>query len=228
MRLLVVEDEAQLARHLLRGLREESYAVDHASSVAEASEQAFAADYDLVILDLMLPGGSGLDLLAEWRREGLEMPVLILTARDAVGDRVAGLDGGADDYLTKPFAFEELLARIRTLLRRRSAPPASQIHFLELGLDRTRGSADAHGKSLRLTAKEMALFEYFMLHPRRVLSRHQIAEHVWDADFSTESNVIDVLIGRLRRKISQAGGRRLIQTVQGLGYVLREPQEEAA
>ncbi len=227
MRLLVVEDEAQLARHLLKGLREETYAVDHVSSAAKASEEAFATEYDLVILDLMLPDGSGLELLAEWRREGLEMPVLILTARDAVGDRVVGLDCGADDYLTKPFAFEELLARIRTLLRRRSAPPADQVLFLELGLNRTQGSARVHGKPLRLTAKEMALLEFFMLHPCRILSRHQIAEHVWDADFSTESNVIEVLIGRLRRKISQAGGRQLIQTVKGLGYVLREPQEEA-
>jgi DNA-binding response OmpR family regulator len=223
MRLLVIEDEPTLSRPLVQGLREEGYAVDLATTVEEASEQAFATEYDLVVLDLMLPDGSGLDLLEEWRGAGLAMPVLVLTARDSVDDKVRGLDQGADDYLTKPFEFEELLARIRSLLRRQTAPPAELVRLAELELDRTGHRASVAGRPLDLTGKELALLEYLMLNPRRVLSRGQIAEHVWDGGYNPETNVIDVLISRLRRKIGEAGGRKLIQTVKGLGYVLREP-----
>ncbi len=225
MRLLVVEDEAHLARHLVRGLREEAYAVDHAATWAEASEVMFANDYDLVILDLMLPDGSGLDLLREWRAEGLSLPVLLLTARDTVEDKVSGLDLGADDYLTKPFEFDELLARIRSLLRRQPAPPTAVLRFEELELERGERRARVD-QAIELTAKEFALLEYLMLNPRRVLSRDQIAEHTWDDGYNAETNVIDVVVGRLRRKIRDAGGRRLIQTVKGLGYVLREPEKD--
>ncbi len=226
MRLLVVEDEAHLARYLVRGLREEAYAVDHVGTWAEASELAFENEYDLAILDLMLPDGSGLDLLREWRAEDLRMPVLVLTARDTVEDKVTGLDLGADDYLTKPFEFEELLARVRSLLRRQPAPSTAILKFEELELDRAQHQAVIAVKPLDLTVKEFALLEYLMINPRRVLSRDQIAEHVWGGSYRAETNVIDVMIGRLRRKISDAGGRRLIQTVKGLGYVLRSPEAD--
>ncbi len=224
MRLLVVEDEAHLARYLVRGLREEAYAVDHVGTYAEASELGFENEYDLVILDLMLPDGTGLDLLREWRAEELPMPVLVLTARDTIEDKVTGLDLGADDYLTKPFEFEELLARVRSLLRRQPSPSAPVLEFEELELDRAQHRAAVAGRTLDLTVKELALLEYLMIHPDRVLSRDQIAEHVWDGSYNAETNVIDVLVGRLRRKIRDAGGRRLIQTVKGLGYVLRKPK----
>ena len=226
MRLLIVEDEPALARHLERGLREEGYAVDRAETLAEASELSFATDYDLAVLDLMLPDGNGLELLKFWRDNRKHMPVLVLTARDAVDDRVAGLDTGADDYLTKPFRFDELLARIRCLLRRRAEPIARKVALGELVLDRGAMVATVAGRPLQLTAKELALLEYFLLHPRRVLSRGSIAEHVWDEGWDADSNVIEVLISRLRRKIRAAGGRGLLQTVKGLGYALREPEEE--
>lgn len=222
MRILIVEDEPSLGRHLLRGLREEGYAVDLAETLADAGELSFANDYDLAVLDLMLPDGNGLALLGQWREHGKHLPVLVLTARDAVEDKVRGLDTGADDYLTKPFRFEELLARIRSLLRRRAEPIARKLVFAELSLDRDAMAAEVGGQSLQLTAKELALLEYFLLHPRRVLSRSVIAEHVWDEGWDADSNVIDVLVGRLRRKIRAAGGRGLLQTVKGLGYTLRE------
>lgn len=228
MRLLIVEDEPALARHLLRGLREEGYAVDLAETLESASELSFATEYDLAVLDLMLPDGSGLDLLKLWRENAKHLPVLVLTARDTTEDKVIGLDAGADDYLTKPFRFEELLARIRSLLRRRAEPISRKLVFGELSLDRDAMVAEVHGQLLQLTAKELALLEYFLLHPRRVLSRAAIAEHVWDDGWDADSNVIDVLIGRLRKKIRAAGGRNLLQTVKGLGYALREPSEDEA
>jgi len=223
MRLLLVEDERRLADRLARGLREEGFAVDCASSGEEADENAVATAYDLVLLDLGLPDGSGTDLLRRWRREGLDTPVLILTARDLVEEKVEGLNAGADDYLTKPFAFEEVLARVRALLRRQTTPPRSVLTFRDLTLDRDGRRVAKKGVPLDLTPKELALLEYFMLHPGVVLSRGQIAEHVWDEAYEARSNTIDVIIARLRRKI-EGGESRLIHAAPGVGYVLRGDQ----
>jgi two-component system, OmpR family, copper resistance phosphate regulon response regulator CusR len=225
MRLLLVEDERRLADRLARGLREEGFAVDCAATGAAARESAAATSYDLVLLDLGLPDGSGIQLLRLWRSEGFDAPVLILTARDLVDDKVEGLNAGADDYLTKPFAFEEVLARVRALLRRRTAPLRSIVALGDVTLDRDGRRAEKGGEPLDLTPKELALLEYFLLHPGVVLSRGQIAEHVWDEAYEARSNTIDVIIARLRRKI-ESGDRRLIHAVPGVGYVLREDARE--
>jgi len=221
VRLLVVEDERRLADRLAAGLREEGFAVDCAGSLAAARDLAIESAYDLVLLDVGLPDGCGLELLAEWRAEERAEPVLLLTARDRVDDKVAGLDAGADDYLTKPFEFDELLARVRALLRRRAAPPVSRLGYDDVALDRNARLAWRGGVELRLTAKELALLEFFLLHPGSALSRAAIAEHVWDATYEARSNVIDVIVGRLRRKLEAGGGARLIHALPGHGWVLR-------
>ncbi len=226
MRILVVEDEPRLGRYLTRGLREETYAVDLAATLAEASELAAASTYDLAVLDLGLPDGSGLDLLREWRARGLGLPVLVLTARGSVEDKVRGLDLGADDYLAKPFELEELLARVRSLLRRRLAPPVEEVRFGSLCLDRQARKAVVGDQALELTARELALLELLLLHQGRVLSRPAIAEQAWDESYEGASNVIDVLVARLRKKIREAGGEPVIQTVKNLGYSLRAPGGE--
>ena len=223
MRLLLVEDERRLAERLARGLREEGFAVDCAASCAEARECAAVTAYDLVLLDLGLPDCPGTELLRRWRHEGFDAPVLILTARDLVEEKVEGLNAGADDYLTKPFAFEEVLARVRALLRRRAAPPRSVLTFGDLTLDRDGRRVEKGGEALDLTPREFALLEYFMLHPEVVLSRGRIAEHVWDEAYEARSNTIDVILARLRRKI-ESGPGRLIHTVPGVGYVLRREE----
>jgi len=226
VRLLVVEDERRLAERLARGLREEGLAVDCASTVAAARDLVIETDYDLVLLDLGLPAGCGLELLAEWRRESRALPVLVLTARDRVDEKVAGLDAGADDYLTKPFEFDELLARVRALLRRRGAPPKSVLAYDDLRLDRTAHRAERAGRTLDLTAKELALLEHFLLHPDVAQSRQAIAEHVWDSSYEARSNVIDVIVGRLRRKLEAEGASRLIHSLPGHGWILRRSASE--
>ena len=223
MRLLVIEDEHRLATRLARGLREEGFAVDVASTLAKAREQVVEAAYDLVLLDLGLPDGSGIDLLREWRSEAVATPVLVLTARDLLEEKVEGLNAGADDYLTKPFAFEEALARVRALLRRRAIPPHDVITAGDLTIDRTARSVTRAGEPVELTAREFALLEFFMLHPGQTLSRATIAEHVWDAAYDARSNVIDVIVARLRRKLEREGRERLIHTVSGAGYAYRRP-----
>jgi len=225
MRLLLVEDEALLARRLRKGLQEEAFAVDHAATGAVARDLVQGTAYDLIILDLMLPDASGVDLLAGWRADGVETPVLILTARDRLEDKLRGFEAGANDYLTKPFAFEELLARAHSLLRRRQAPPADVLTFADVRLDRTRREVQRGGRRLHLTPKELALLEYLMLHPGHVLDRLTLSEHVWDAGYDARSNVLDVVIGRLRRKLESEGDPQILYTVKGVGYVLRTAGE---
>jgi two-component system OmpR family response regulator len=221
VRLLIVEDERRLADRVGRGLREEGFAVDHADNLARARALALLTDYDLVLLDLMLPDGSGLELLREWRGRGVQTPVLCLTARDLLKDKVEGLGSGADDYLTKPFAFEELLARARVLLRRRGAPPRQVIEAGPLRVDREARRASWSEVALDLSPREFSLLEYFALHVDVVLSRGRIAEHVWDRAYEARSNTIDVIVARLRRKLEAAGASRPIQAEPGIGYAFR-------
>jgi len=222
MRILVVEDEPKMAKALQKGLQEEQYAVDVAHDGEEALDRARAVDYDLVVLDWMLPGLPGVDVLRTLRAEGKSAPVLLLTAKDAVGDRVRGLDSGADDYLTKPFAFEELLARVRALLRRGSAAPELKpLRVADLELDPATRTAARAGKPIELSPKEFALLEYFMRNPNRVLSRTLLSERVW-GEFDTLTNVIDVYVHHLREKIDKGVARKLLHTVRGVGYVLRD------
>lgn len=222
MRLLLVEDEVDLANAICRRLREETYNVDWVAEGDEALTAVRVAPYDGIILDLRLPGISGLDVLKNLRGLGVETPVLVLTALGSVEDRVEGLDAGADDYLVKPFAFEELLARVRALLRRQGSSSRSPV--LEVGgirLDTVRHECSLAGCSIPLTAKEFALLHYFLRNPDRVLTRAQIVEHVWGYDYAGMSNVVDVYVGYLRKKLGEYGEGERIETVRGVGYRLR-------
>ena len=218
MHILVVEDERRIAAFIKRGLEEEQYAVDVAYDGQEALDWAAATDYDLIVLDLLLPKKDGIQVCRELRNGGSKVPILMLTARDAIEDRVHGLDSGADDYLVKPFAFQELLARIRALLRRRGETRRAQLQVADLVLDTVTHRATRAGQVVDLSAREYTLLELLMRHPRQVLSRTQIADHVWGYDFFSTSNVVDVYIGYLRRKIDRDFHVKLIQTVRGAGY----------
>jgi heavy metal response regulator len=222
MRILVVEDEPKVASFLRQGLEEEGYAVDVATDGTAAEELALGGTtYDLVILDVMLPKQDGFAVLRTLREHRMMAPVLMLTARDSVPDRVTGLDQGADDYLTKPFAFEELLARVRVLLRRSAAQRAPVLELADLRLDPATRQVTRGARKISLTAREFALLEYFLRNAGRVLSRPMLAEHVWGIDFDPDSNVIDVYVGYLRRKVDLPGETPLLHTARGIGYVLR-------
>ncbi|HKB55098.1 MAG TPA: response regulator transcription factor, partial [Ramlibacter sp.] len=204
--------------------REEGYAVDVAKDGEEATTLAHVNDYDAILLDLMLPKKNGLQVASELRREGRRTPILMLTARDATEDVVRGLDAGADDYLSKPFKFDELLARMRALTRRGGAARLDRLTYGSLELDRLRHKARASGHLLDLTPREFQLLEHFMLHPEEVIRRTELLEKVWDMHFDPESNVVDVHVGNLRRKLKDAGCDGLIQTVRGVGFCLKTPE----
>ena len=220
MRVLVVEDERKIADFIRRGLTEHGYAVDVAYDGEEALDWPSVTDFDAIILDVMLPIRDGMEVCRTLRGQGVQTPILMLTARDAVEDRVEGLDSGADDYLVKPFAFAELLARLRALSRRQPAVLGSRLEVGDLVLDTSTREVSRAGSQLDLTAKEHAILEYMMRHPDQVLTRTMLAEHVWNYDFDSASNVIDVHIRNLRRKIDDGFQTELLQTVRGVGYRL--------
>ena len=220
VRILLVEDEPTAARMLAKGLREQGYAVDLSTDGESALYQSSINDYDLVILDVMLPHKDGFEVCRDMRAEGLAVPVLMLTARDTVDDRIVGLDSGADDYLTKPFDFRELLARTRALLRRADSLHPETIVVADLEIDTRGRRVRRANRPVQLTLKEYALLEYFARNVDRVLSRAEIAEHVWDENFDLFSNLIEVYVQRLRRKIDDGHSLKLFQTRRGEGYVL--------
>src|ERR1700687_3259469 len=228
MRLLLVEEDARIARFVAKGLREQAYAVDISATGDDALYQAAINSYDLVILDVMIPGKNGFEVCRELRKAGQRLPILMLTARDAVEDRITGLDRGADDYLTKPFEFRELLARLRALLRRSGELRPPQIVVGDLKLDTGAQTVTRAGRSIPLTAKEYALLEFLARNAGRVVGRAEIAEHVWDESFDPFSNLIEVYVNRLRRKIDSEAGKPLLHTRRGAGYFFGVAGEAAA
>jgi two-component system OmpR family response regulator len=222
MRILIVEDDVKMAGLLRRGLRHEGMAVDVATRGDQGLVRGQATDYDAIVLDVMLPGLDGIEVCRRLREAGVWSPILILTARDAVGDRVAGLDRGADDYLTKPFSYAELLARLRALVRRGPVERPTELRVGELRLDPARRQVWRGETEIRLSAKEFSLLDTFMRHPGEVLSRFQLLEHAWDYDYDNRSNVVESYVRFLRRKIDRPFGVESIETVRGAGYRLRE------
>lgn len=223
MHLLVVEDESKTRAYLTKGFREAGFSVDSAEDAATAREMLRDARFDLVICDVMLPDEDGWSLVRGLRARGLRLPVLFLTARDSVPDRVTGFEAGGDDYLIKPFAFAELLARVRALLRRRNETVPHTLHAADLTVDPVRRSVTRGGVDLHLTNLEFSLLQMLVERKGEPLTRTEIAERVWDLHFDTGTNVVDVAIRRLRQKVDDAFAVKLIQTVRGVGYVLREP-----
>jgi len=221
LRILVVEDEKKVAHFVKKGLLEEGYAVDVVHNGKDGLNFATDQSYDLIILDIYLPGIDGLTILKRLRDGKVETPVLLLTVRATIEDKVLGLDAGADDYLTKPFAFEELIARVRALLRRKRDADATVIQVADLTLDPVRRIVTRKGQEIALTLKEFSLLEYFMRNEGRVLTRTMITDHVWNYDFDTETNVIDVYVNYLRKKIDAGHDVKLIHTVRGVGYILK-------
>jgi two-component system copper resistance phosphate regulon response regulator CusR len=220
MRILVVEDDRKVAGFIAQGLREEGYAVDHAVDGDQATMLAHVNNYDVILLDLMLPKKNGLQIAAELRREGRQTPILMLTARDATEDVVRGLNAGADDYLAKPFRFDELLARVRALVRRGGAARTELLAHGPIELDRLKHKTKVYGKELDLTPKEFQLLEHLLLHRGQVVRRTELLEKVWDLSFDPETNVVDVHVANLRRKLRRAANIDLIHTIRGVGYQL--------
>jgi two-component system, OmpR family, copper resistance phosphate regulon response regulator CusR len=222
MRILVIEDEVKVADFIKRGLKEEGYAVDVARDGEEGFFQATTNQYDVILLDIMLPKLDGLSLCRKLRQERVRAPIMMLTAKDSVKDKVRGLDSGADDYLSKPFSFEELLARIRVLLRKRNDREPTTLQLADLALDLISHKVTRAGKEIPLTSKEYSLLEYLMRNAGTIITRTMISEHVWDINFDTFTNVIDVYINYLRNKIDKGARIKLIHTIRGRGYILKE------
>jgi heavy metal response regulator len=222
MRILVIEDEKKISDFIKRGLKEESYSVDVAYNAEDGHYLVTTDPFDLIILDLMLPDLDGVSLCKRIRSEKIHTPIIMLTAKDTVKDKVLGLDAGADDYLTKPFAFEELLARIRVILRKKDAQKPTKLQVADLCLDLLTHKVYRQDKEIALTNKEYALLEYLMLNAGSIVTRTMISEHVWDINFETFTNVIDVYINYLRNKIDQGFDKKLLHTVRGRGYTLKE------
>jgi DNA-binding response OmpR family regulator len=223
VRILVVEDSRRLAGIIKRGLQEDAYAVDNAYDGEEAQYMAETTPFDLIILDIMLPKKDGVTVCRELRAKGINTPILMLTAKDTTEDKVTGLDSGADDYLVKPFAFAELMARIRALLRREALPKTPKLQVGDLSMDGQTREVWRGQRKIELTAKEYAILEYFMRRPNVVVTRTMLGENVWDYEFDGISNIIDVYVRRIRRKIDEDGQGSLIQTLRGTGYRLRVP-----
>jgi len=223
MRVLVVEDQPKMARLICRGFESEGMAADHTEKGEDAIWMAGSTDYDAILLDVMLPGIDGFETCSRLRANGIWAPILMLTARDAVEDRVAGLDGGADDYLIKPFSFSEMFARVRALVRRGPVERPVELEVGDLRMDPARRQVWRDGTEIELTAKEFALLETFMRRPGEVLSRYQLLEHAWDYNYENRSNVVNVYINYLRKKVDTPFGRDSIETVRGVGYRLRDP-----
>ncbi len=222
MRILVIEDEKKVAAFIKKGLEEDYYSVDVALDGKEGSRLAFSDEYDLIILDIMLPFKDGISILKEIRQEKISTPVLMLTAKDTVADKVMGLDFGADDYLPKPFAFDELLARIRALLRRNSAEKNTVIKVSDLTLDLQSHKAFRNETEIFLTPKEYSILEYLMSNKNRVISRVKLSEHVYDYHFDSDTNVIDVYINKLRNKIDKGFDKQILFTIRGVGYTIKD------
>lgn len=222
MRILVVEDEKKVASFIKKGLEEENYAVDIAYDGEEGLVLADINEYDLILLDIMLPKLDGIEVLRRIRGNGSGVPILMLTAKDAVEDIVSGLDSGSDDYLTKPFSFAELLARVRALLRRKTKEKTDLLTIDDLILSTSTHRVKRGGREIELTAKEYALLEYFMRNPNRILTRTLITEHVWDYHFDPSTNVVDVYVNYLRKKIDQGFEKKLIHTIRGSGYIIKD------
>ena len=222
MRILIVEDEKKIADFLKRGLKEEGYAADVAYDGEDGHFRAKTKSYDLIILDLMLPKMDGLTVCKKLRSEKISVPILMLTAKGEIADKVTGLDSGANDYLTKPFAFEELLARVRALVRKRESGAVTKLKLSDLELDLVTHKVVRARQEIKLTSKEYALLEYMMRNPNTIVTRTMISEHVWNADFDSFTNVIDVYVNYLRNKIDAPFKKKLIQTIRGRGYIIKE------